>query len=812
MRKLLFLTLALLVSAPIIAQQKVATKFSVTGKVYDKLTNQPLEYTTIIITPVKNKKITGGITNQKGEFDVEVAEGEYNITIEFLSFKPFQIKNKKISSHTNLGTIKLEEDSQSLNEVEIIAEKSTVEIRLDKKIYNVGKDMTVKGGNAADVLDNVPSVSVDVEGNVSLRGNDNVRILIDGKPSGLVGLSSTDALKQLPADAIQKVEVITSPSARYDAEGTAGILNIILRKGKNLGYNASVNLNAGNPDNFSIATNQNYRGSKANLFSNIGYNYSNAPGKALNNTEFLTNGQTSSFLEEVRKYNRKRNGINLNGGIEFFIDDKSSLTTSVVYRNSDGDTKVNNFTDYFNASKVLTSINERIENQEEKGNTLEFSVNYTKNFSKDGHKLTIDLQAQDSNEDAGSNISDRDIFHSIIVPLPETEYDRTSTEMNQKSYLAKVDYVLPIGETSQFEFGFRSNFDTNNTDYVVEELIDNTWTNDLDFSNELELEENVHAIYTQYGSKKGKFSYLFGLRYEYSDVNIKLKTTNENYNKNYDGFFPTANFSYELNDTESVTFGYSKRLRRPHGRQLNPFKSKTSETNIFIGNIDINPTYTNAFDVGYLKRWEKFTLNSSIYYNHSTGNYEMVTSESGDLYNGLPILIRTFINLSTNDRYGYELTASYNPYEWLRLNGSFNMFKSITEGEYEGKSYDAEDVNTMTRFTSRITLPGKIDFQTTAMYRGPQEGAFSTSKGMFSANIAFSKDVMKENGTIAFNVSDLFNTRKREMTSTTDRTVTESEFQWRQRQVMLNFTYRFNQKKKRQMPQRENGGEEEVMF
>jgi len=808
MKKLILITLALLVSVTVFGQQKGPAKYSITGKVYDKETNQPLEYSTIIVQPVKGKKVSGGITNQKGEFEVEVPDGEYNITIEFLSFQSHLIKNKKISSNTNLGTIKLEEDSQTLKEVEIVAEKSTVEIRLDKKVYNVGKDMTVKGGNAADVLDNVPSVSVDVEGRVSLRGNENVRILIDGKPSGLVGLSSTEALKQLPADAIQKVEVITSPSARYDAEGTAGILNIVLRKGKNLGYNASVNTSVGYPDNFGISANQNYRGEKVNLFSNIGYNYSDAPGNASNKTQYLNNGVTSSYLNEDRDYVRDRNSLNLNAGLEFFLSENSSLTTSVVYRNSGGGTKVDNLSDYFNAAKVLTSQNERIENQDQDNETLEFSVNYTKNFNKDGHKLTIDLQAQDSNEDSESRIFDRYVYPTATLPT----YDRTSTDENQKSYLAKLDYVLPIGTASQFEFGYKSNFSTNNNDYVVEDLINGLWVNDINFSNELEFTENVHALYSQYGSKRGKFSYLFGLRWEYSDIEIDLKTNNEAYSKTYEGLFPTANFSYEFSEDQSITFGYSKRLRRPHGRQLNPFKSKSSETSIFVGNIDLDPTYSNSFDLGYLKRWEKFTLNSSIYYRHTTGNYEMITEESGDTFNGLPILIRTFINLSTNDNYGYELTASYNPLEWLRLNGSFNMFKSITEGEYNGRSYDSKDMNTISRFNSRITLPKKIDFQTTLMYRGPQESAFSKSKGMFSANVAFSKDVMKDNGTIAFNVSDVFNTRKREFTSTTDRTITDSEFQWRQRQFMLSFTYRFNQKKKPQRNGQQEGGEEPIMF
>ena len=255
-------------------------KISITGKVIDKETRQALEYATIVVKSLDDEIITGGITDINGLFDVQVSRGTYNISVEFISFKTYTLLNQEIKQTTDLGVISLEMDAQALSEVEIIAEKSTVEIRLDKKIYNVGKDMTVKGGSASDVLDNVPSVTVDVEGNVSLRGNDNVKILINGKPSGLVGLSGTDALRQLPADAIEKVEVITSPSARYDAEGTAGILNIILRKGKAQGFNGSLTANAGNPDNFGASVNVNYRTNKANFFNSTGYNYRNAPGNS----------------------------------------------------------------------------------------------------------------------------------------------------------------------------------------------------------------------------------------------------------------------------------------------------------------------------------------------------------------------------------------------------------------------------------------------------------------------------------------------------------------------------------------------------
>jgi len=224
--------------------------FELKGIIHEKEADIPLEFATIIVRPLKGKQVFGGMTNAKGKFAFEVPEGRYNINFEFLSFQTISIENVEVNKDLDLGEIFLEEDAESLDEIELIAEKSTMEIKLDKKIYNVGKDMTVKGGTASYVLDNVPSVTVDAEGVVSLRGNENVRILINGKPSGLIGLNDTEALRQFPADAIAKVEVITSPSARYDAEGTAGILNIILRRDKITGFNGVGTVNVGIPESY----------------------------------------------------------------------------------------------------------------------------------------------------------------------------------------------------------------------------------------------------------------------------------------------------------------------------------------------------------------------------------------------------------------------------------------------------------------------------------------------------------------------------------------------------------------------------------
>ncbi|WP_299527807.1 TonB-dependent receptor [uncultured Lutibacter sp.] len=814
MKNIVFLILAILFVNSISANNyEPIEKVSIYGKVIDSDTKQPLEYSTIVIKNLEGKIITGGITDSNGLFDIPVAKGTYNIFVEFISFKTKSFFNKEINGSTDLGSIFLEIDAESLNEIEIIAEKSTVEIRLDKKIYNVGKDMTVKGGSASDVLDNVPSVTVDVEGNVSLRGNDNVKILINGKPSGLVGLSGTDALRQLPADAIEKVEVITSPSARYDAEGTAGILNIILRKGKAQGFNGSITANAGNPDNFGASVNVNYRTKNANFFNSTGYNYRNAPGNSTSNTKYFNeNGSISSFRNEKTTYDRENNRFNTTFGVEYFLSDKSSLTGTVLYRKSDGEdvsTNINNTLDLL-SNPIRTY--QRVENENEKDETIEYSFNFTQNFKTDGHKLIIDFQYGKSTENSNAYISDFDTFPSFIENNPE----KNTTDEESKDVLVKADYVLPIGENAQFEFGFKADLNKLTTDYLVEDFDEDTnqFFNNTNFSNTLNFDQDVFAVYSQYGEKINKFSYLVGLRAETTDRQINLIQTDEVYNKKFTELFPTVNLGLEFNDSESLTLGYSKRLRRPRHWFLNPFESRTSETYIRKGNVNLDPTYTNSFDLGYLKRWEKFTLNTSIYYQHAVNNIEMAITEDVRDIDGVPtlVIIRNPINLSSQDRYGFEFTTNYNPFKWWRLNNSFNFFKSVTDGEFNNISYDSDDVSWFTRMVSRVTLPGKIDWQTTGFYMGPSEGAQSKREGMLSVNLAFSKDVFKENATVSLNVSDLFNTRKRKSTSYSPTTESVGEFQWRQRQIMLNFTYRFNQKKKRERSQNgyDGGGEEEM--
>ncbi|MDA1144463.1 MAG: TonB-dependent receptor [Bacteroidetes bacterium] len=798
------------------SQSSPETKSSitVTGTVIDKDTGEPLEYATLVLQSVENpSQVTGGITDQMGLFSVEAKAGNYNLSIEYISYKTYTLNNQTLNTDINLGTIAIGLDVSQLDEVELVAERTTVELRLDKKVYNVGQDLTVKGGSVTDVLDNVPSVSVDVEGNISLRGNESVRILINGKPSALSGLSP-DALKQLPADAIQKVEVITNPSARYDAEGTAGILNIVLKQNKTVGLNGAINATVGTPKNNAGTLNLNLRRDKFNLFTTTAFRNNEGPGNGFNNQEnFDENGQTLSFQDEKRLYLRDNTNFNTNLGLEFFIDETSSITNSVVFGNSNGGTRTEVDFNNYNAERILSLSRERISVETETDNNFQYSVNYQKKFKKDGHLLTADYQYS-----TGDEFEDAEIFETILQDNSFLPTERTSTTENQKNQLVQADYVLPFGSEnqSQFELGYRGTFNefTTGFDFSVENTSGNFISNP-DFSNTLFYKEYVQAAYTQLGSKWASFSLLTGLRMEHSNIDVNLIETNDLKNKTYINWFPSIFLGYEIGETTQFTLSFSRRLSRPRNRFINPFVSRSSNTNLRQGNADLDPTFTNAFDLGYITRLDKLTFTTSGYFNHSTGVFQYIRQETGDVVTienpndlsnpvTVPIILSRPINLANEKRVGMEFITTYTPIRNWRFTWNVNMFQRALRGDYTyvnsnaetiTQNFDADNFSWFTRLSAKVVLPYAIDFQSNAFYQGPSRDAQSRNKGMLSANLAFSKEILKDKGTLSLNVSDLFNSRKRMSEIRTPNVFSDSEFQWRQRQINLTFAYRFNQKK-----------------
>ena len=803
MSKNVLILLAFILFCASTTAQNETDSITVSGKIIEAETNQPLEYATIsFFSKAENKIIGGGITDLQGEFKIKTTPGVYDIYIEYFSFKGITKLDINLNQDTNFGNLKMKADLQALDAVDIIAEKTTVEIKLDKKIYNVGKDLTVRGGSVSDVLDNVPSVSVDTEGNVALRGNENVRILINGKPSGLVGLNSTDALRQLPADAIEKVEIITSPSARYDAEGTAGILNIILRRSKILGLNGAIIINTGYPDQLGASGNINYRTGNVNIFNNSGYSYVKNPGSSgveseFFNTEYDENGiliqdLPNTFRNEYRTFERIRNGFNSNTGIEWYIDPTTSLTTAFLVRKSDNSNESFNRAQTLDLTGAVISESVRYDPETETDQTKQFSINFDKQFHGNSeHRLTFDFQVENSSEDEGSII-----YNDGIAA------ERVRTIEEQNRILIQSDFTLPISENTRFEIGYNGRFSSNNTDFTLEFADEDAFILDTGVSNVLNYKEDVNAIYTQYGSKlKDTFSFLLGLRMEATDVTIKQLSSNDYSNSNYIGLFPTINLGYEFSETQNLTIGYSRRISRPRSRYLNPFPSRSSAANIFQGNPNITPSYSNGVDIGYLNTFDKLTLNASFYYNHATDVFTYISEDTGEevVINGeiVPVIRRGPINLAEDDRLGFEFTLTYRPLEKWNINTNFNLYRSAIKGNYNGLSYDSENLGWFVRLNNKYTLPGNIEWQTRLSYTGPRVDAVNRREGIFSSNMAFSKDLYNEKASISLNINDLLNTQRRNLESTTPTFYSNGYYRWRVRSISLSFTYRFNQRKKR---------------
>ena len=803
MTKNLLIVVLFILSHNYIMGQKNVNLVLVSGKIIEIETNLPLEYATItFFSKVENKMKGGGITDPDGNFSISIPQGTYDVSVEYFSFENITKLNVNFNQDTNLGTLKMNSDLQALDAVDIIAEKTTVEIKLDKKIYNVGRDLTVRGGSVSDVLDNVPSVSVDIEGNVALRGNGNVRILINGKPSGLVGLNSTDALRQLPADAIEKVEIITSPSARYDAEGTAGILNIILRRSKILGLNGAIIINSGYPNQLGASGNINYRTGDINVFNNSGYSYRKSPGSSGVETEFfnteydedgiLIQDSPNTFRNEYRTFERIRKGFNSNTGVEWYITPTTSLTTAFLASKSNNSNESFNRAETLDLTGAVISESVRYDPETETDQTTQFSVNFDKQFHGNSeHRLTFDFQLENSSEDEGSIIYNEGIAA-----------ERVRTIEDQKRVLIQSDFTLPINDKTRFEGGYNGRFSTNNTAYSLEFAEDDSFILDTNVSNVLVYKENVNAVYTQYGSKvKDKFSFLLGLRMEATNITISQLSSNEYTNSNYIGLFPTVNLGYEFSENQNLTIGYNRRISRPRSRFLNPFPSRSSATNLFQGNPNISPSYSNGVDIGYLNTLEKITLNTSLYYNHATDVFTYISEDTGDevVINGesVPVIRRGPINLAEDDRLGFEFTLTYRPSKKWNMNANFNLYHSAIKGNYKGLSYDSENLGWFVRLNNKYTLPGNIEWQTRLSYSGPTVDAINRREGIFSSNMAFSKDLFKEKASITLNINDLFNTQRRNLESTTPTFYSDGYYRWRVRSYSLSFTYRFNQAKKR---------------
>lgn len=772
----------------------ITLQAQVNGKVIDDVTGASLPYATISLFSMADSLLADGtITEDDGHFSIAAKPGNYYVKVEFLAYEPFFVEKIEVkSAPVQLGTIKLTAAATNLQEVVVQAEKSTMQMSLDKRIFNVGKDLGNAGGNAAELLSNIPSVQVDVEGNVSLRGSGNVRILIDGKPSGLVSFNGAAGLQQLQGSLIERVEIITNPSARYEAEGVGGIINIILKKERRNGFNGSFDLSTGFPANHGVALNLNYRHEKLNFFVNYGISYRQSPGSGSLYQRYLSN-DTTFYYRQKNSRDREEFSQNARAGLDYYFNANNILTAAYVLRRSISDRTMDiNYRNYAIDENNLTDIYTRSQYEKEIEPNSEYALTYRKTFQTKGREFVAEARIQDYWEESDQDFVEQ-YFLSDSSPSGKADLLQNSYNFEQeRQYLFQADYVHPISKEGKIEGGLRTSLRELSNDYEVTQLNDGSWDPLPGLKNNFIYNENIYAAYGIFGDKKGKFSYQFGLRAEMTDIKTELLETNEVKARDYTNLFPSAHFTYDLPNDNAVQVSYSRRVRRPRYRDLSPFVTFSDDRNYWSGNPDLNPEFTDAYELGHIKYFEKGSMSSSMYYRHTTGKIERIRRVDAE-----GNAATRPENLSTEDAFGLEFTAAYDLAKWWKVDGNFNFFRSITDGGNIGASFQADAYNWFTRFTSRFTFWKNTDFQIRGNYEAKEQTTQGYRKPNWFLDLALSRDVLKNNATLTLNVRDLFNTRRYRHVSEGETFYTESDWQWRQRQINLTFTYRLHQQKKK---------------
>jgi len=781
---------------PYIATAQDQKKVTVKGKVVDATTNNPLEYTTVtFITRSDSSLVAGEVTDQNGNYSIPIKPGNYILKAQFLSYKT-QFKSVAIneaSKELDMGTIKLAEDINQLQDVEIRGKRTQMEMKLDKRVFNVGADLINQGLNVSEILDNLPSITVDMEGNVSLRGSQNVRILINGKASGLTGISTNQALQMLSGNMVERVEVITNPSARYQAEGSAGIVNIILKKDKRSGINGSFNLTFGHPADHDASINLNYRKEWFNLFLNYGLGYRNSPREGFAHQEYYVEDSTY-YIDIDREMSRKELSNSFRFGSDFYLNEKNTITVSGLYNMGDGendsDLIYNNYDENYN----LVSRSKRVSTEFEDEELFEYEVNYEKKFEKKDHKLTVDVQYRKNGE-----LEDSDIQ---TIPLgidnPDILAQSYLNDENEENYLFRGDYIHPITDKEKFEAGFRSTLRNIDNDFRVEEQNESgKWVIREEFTNNFLYDEDIHALYALYGKEFEKFDVQAGLRTEYTLIKTELVKTNEVNDNEYLNLFPSIHLTYDIIKENSVQLSYSRRFDRPSFWDLNPFFNYIDTLRIRSGNPALQPEFTHSMELGYLNNWEKGSFYYGAYFRNTTGVIERISF----VENGITFMQPQ--NLAKRDSYGLEANISNDITDFWNIDGSINLYRQETFGEFEGQDLHAETFTMSGRMNTRLTVMEDYEVQARGFYRAPERTTQGKRKSFYSMDVGVSREVLKGKGTVSVRARNILNSMKWRSETRGENFYYDSEYVWRPRQFSISFDYRLNNDKGR----KRGGGE-----
>ncbi len=717
------------------------------GSVFDEQSREPIPFATVVLLDSNTQQsITGTTTDMEGRFEMSSSAMDFYVEISFIGYETIRINEFTIDRNKlDMGSIHLKQVTQTLDEVELRAERSTTEFKLDKRVFNVGQDISSTGMGALEVLNNVPSVTVSIEGEVNLRGKSGVQILIDGKPSILAD-DPRNTLGTITADMIERIEVITNPSAKYDAEGTAGILNIVLKKEEKKGLNGSISLNAGIPDNHSVGVSLNRRTEKFNLFTQLGVGYRSLPQWSKNSNRDLVSNTT--VYSEGKAY-RNEEFYNIILGTDYYIDPLNVLTLSGSYAYEIEDQPSKTYFTYYDETNTPQSRWQREETTEATNPKWQYEFQYKRDFEDDeDHMLLFSAQGRFFGKDQES-----DFVVTSISGEGDYNDQQTETEFQQADYTFKLDYSKPFSEKTTMELGSQYLINDVGNDYTVRDLIDGEWVTNPDLTNNFEYNQKVFGLYAT-GSYEGEaWGFKAGLRIEHTNLNTLLTNTDEKNSQDYTDLFPSAHISYKVDESISFQGGYSRRIFRPRLWDLNPFFNIRNDYNIRTGNPNLQPEYTDSFEVTSIFLFEKISFNAGLYHLYTTDVVERVTTFEDN------VSITTPQNIGTSNTTGVELNFKYSPAKWITFNGDLNYGYFTRDGEFEERSFDFNGDKWISRLTAKFDLPWDTELEIT----GNHESGFPTVQSEISAftfaDLGLRKKIAKGKFVIDLAVRDIFESR-----------------------------------------------------
>ncbi|PHN94490.1 TonB-dependent receptor [Maribacter sp. 6B07] len=751
---------------------------TITGKIIETNNGEAIEFATVLVgDPVNQKPIVGTTTLQDGSFVLETTASDFYIEVSFIGFTTQRFDNPTITNNKiELGTVSISEDSQQLDEVVVEGEISQTVFKLDKRVFNVGADLSSTGASALEVLNNVPSVNVNIEGAVSLRGSQGVQMLINGKPS-VIANEQGNALGTLTADMIERIEVITNPSAKYDAEGTSGIINIVLKKEEKKGLNGAVTLNTGVPNNHSLGLSLNRRTEKFNLFSQVGFGRRTFPSDEETENRNLEDG---TYISSFGENDKNETFFNLILGTDYHINDLNVITLSGNFAYEWEKENADAIFSTFDASNSLTDAFRRQELTEATNPKYSYELQYKKDFEgNEEQSLLLSATGNLFAKDQTSNFTNTTTFGNEDDML-----QKSRTDFSQAEYTFKADYTHPWSEKFTLETGAQYQINDVENDFAISNYDGTNFIEDPNLTNIFEWTQKVLGIYGTTAYEGDKWGLKVGLRFEDTDVATLLRNTNVANDNKYNNLFPSGHTSYKINDDLSLQAGYSKRIFRPRLWDLNPFFNIRNNFSISTGNADLQAEFTDSFEVTSIYKIGKMSMNLGVFYRHTEDVVERIVEFEDNVSISRPE------NVGTSNTTGIEFNAKYIPANWVSFTNDFNYSHFAREGDFEGSSFDFTGDQWSTRLTGKFKLPADIDIELIGNYRSNYRTLQQEVSENLFMDFGARKKILKGKAIVNLSVRDVFASRISE-SITTQPTYYLRDYSKRGRFITLGISFGF---------------------